>query len=93
MENTTHQKSSIWYILAGILSIFVGFYAMGRPGLATLAVTQVVGIIALASGLVLFLAAVFGKAGNTGFTIFSRRFCASLSGCSSYPTCSKACSS
>lgn len=62
MENTTHQKSSVWYILGGILSIFVGFYAMGRPGLATLAVTQVVGIIALASGIVLFLAAVFGKA-------------------------------
>ena len=62
MENTTHQHSRIWYILGGILSIFIGFYAMGRPGLATLAVTQVVGIIALASGIVLFFAAVFGKA-------------------------------
>jgi uncharacterized membrane protein HdeD (DUF308 family) len=62
MEQTSHQSSRIWYILGGILSIFVGFYAMGRPGLATVAVTQVVGIIALASGLVLFFAAVFGKA-------------------------------
>lgn len=62
MENTTHHQSRIWYILGGILSILVGFYAMNRPGLATLAVTQVVGIIALASGVVLFLAAVFGKA-------------------------------
>jgi len=62
MENTSHQSSRIWYIVGGILSIFVGFYAMGRPGLATVAVTQVVGIIALASGLVLFFAAVFGKA-------------------------------
>ena len=62
MENTTHQKSSIWYVLGGILSIFVGFYAMNRPGLATLAITQVVGIIALASGIVLFFAAIFGKA-------------------------------
>lgn len=62
MENTSHQASRIWYVLGGILSIFVGFYAMGRPGLATLAVTQVVGIIALASGIVLFFAAVFGKA-------------------------------
>lgn len=62
METTTHQTSRIWYILGGILSIFVGFFAMGRPGLATLAVTQVVGIIALASGIVLFLAAIFGKA-------------------------------
>lgn len=62
MENTTHQKSSIWYVLGGILSVFVGFYAMNRPGLATLAITQVVGIIALASGIVLFFAAIFGKA-------------------------------
>jgi len=62
MENTTHQRSSIWYVLGGILSIFVGFYAMNRPGLATLAITQVVGIIALASGIVLFFAAIFGKA-------------------------------
>jgi uncharacterized membrane protein HdeD (DUF308 family) len=62
MENTTHQSSRIWYILGGILSIFVGIYAMNRPGLATVAVTQVVGIIALASGLVLLLAAIFGKA-------------------------------
>ena len=62
MENTTHQSSRVWYVLGGILSIFVGFYAMGRPGLATVALTQVVGIIALASGVVLFFAAVFGKA-------------------------------
>ena len=62
MENTTHHHSRIWYILGGILSILVGFYAMGRPGLATLAVTQGVGIIALASGLVLLFAAIFGKA-------------------------------
>lgn len=62
MENTTHQSSRIWYILGGILSIFVGIYAMNRPGLATLAITQVVGIIALASGIVLFFAAIFGKA-------------------------------
>lgn len=62
MENTTHHQSRIWYILGGILSILVGIYAMNRPGLATLAVTQVVGIIALASGIVIFFAAVFGKA-------------------------------
>ncbi len=62
MENTTHQSSRIWYVLGGILSIFVGIYAMNRPGLATLAITQVVGIIALASGIVLFFAAIFGKA-------------------------------
>lgn len=61
-QNTPHSSSRIWYILGGILSIFVGLYAMNRPGLATLAVTQVVGILALASGIVLLFAAIFGKA-------------------------------
>ena len=60
--NPAHSSSRIWYILGGILSIFVGLYAMNRPGLATFAVAQVVGILALASGIVLFFAAVFGKA-------------------------------
>lgn len=90
MENTTHQHSRIWYIIGGILSILIGIYAMNRPGMATLAVTQVVGIIALASGIVLFFAAVFGKARQHRLFDFSRRCCASLSGCSWSPTCSKA---
>ena len=62
MENTMHHKSRVWYVLGGFLSILVGFYAMGRPGLATFAVTQVVGIIALASGIVLLFAALFSQA-------------------------------
>lgn len=64
MDNVSQPSTAgrIWYILGGILSIFVGFFAIGRPGVAALAVTQVVGIIALASGLVLFFAALFGKA-------------------------------
>lgn len=66
METTStqspHAASRIWYTLGGILSIFVGFYAMNRPGLATLVVAKVVGILVLASGIVLFMSAVFGKA-------------------------------
>lgn len=65
MDNTStpaHASSRIWYIIGGILSVFIGFYAMNRPGLATLAVTKAVGILLLASGIVLFFAAVFGKA-------------------------------
>lgn len=66
METTSaqspHAASRIWYTLGGILSIFVGFYAMNRPGLATLVVAKVVGILVLASGIVLFISAVFGKA-------------------------------
>ena len=60
--NPPHSSSRIWYILGGIFSIFVGLYAMNRPGMATLAITQVIGILSLASGMFIFLAAVFGKA-------------------------------
>ncbi len=65
MDNTStpaHASSRIWYVIGGILSIIVGFYAINRPGLASLAVTKVVGILLLASGIVLFFAAIFGKA-------------------------------
>lgn len=57
-----HAAGRIWYILGGILCIFVGCYAIGRPGLAALAITQVIGIFTLVSGFFLFFAAVFGKA-------------------------------
>lgn len=62
MENTTHQSSRIWYILGGILSVFVGLYAISLPLLATVLVVKVIAVIALASGLVLFVSAIFGRA-------------------------------
>ena len=62
MDNTTHQSSRIWYILGGILSILVGFYAMSLPLLATVLVVKVIAVVALASGLVLFVSAMFGRA-------------------------------
>ncbi len=61
MDNTTHQSSRIWYILGGILSILVGFYAMSLPLLATVLVVKVIAVVALASGLVLFVSAMFGR--------------------------------
>ena len=62
MENTTHQSSRIWYVLGGILSVFAGLYAISLPLLATVVVVKVIAVVALASGLVLFVAAVFGRA-------------------------------
>lgn len=66
MENTSapsqHAAGRIWYVLGGILCIFVGFYAIGRPGLAALAITQVIGIFTLVSGVFLLFSALFGKA-------------------------------
>lgn len=62
METTSHHAGRIWYILGGILSVFVGLYAVSLPLLATVLVVKVIAIIALASGLVLFVSAVFGRA-------------------------------
>ncbi len=66
MENTNtppaHSVGRIWYVLGGILSIFVGFYAIGRPGLAAIAITQVIGAFTLVSGVFLLSAALFGQA-------------------------------
>lgn len=66
MENTSspirHGANKAWYVLGGILSVFVGFYAISLPWLATVLVVKVIAVLALASGLVLFVSAVFGKA-------------------------------
>lgn len=65
MENTqpsSHAAGRIWYVIGGVISIIVGFYAIGRPGLAAIAITQVIGIFSLVSGAFLLAAALFGKA-------------------------------
>jgi len=48
-------------ILGGILSILVGFSAMGSPMLASFALGRFLGIFALVSGIISFLLAIFGK--------------------------------
>jgi uncharacterized membrane protein HdeD (DUF308 family) len=57
-----HSVGRIWYVLGGILSVFVGFYAIGRPGMAAIAITQFIGIFIVVSGVFLLVAAVFGRA-------------------------------
>lgn len=52
----------IWYVLGGIVCILVGFFAIGRPGLAALAITQLIGAFILVSGAFLLFTALFGKA-------------------------------
>lgn len=50
-----------WLILGGMLSILVGFSAMGSPMLASFALARFLGIFALVSGIISFLLAIFGK--------------------------------
>ena len=50
-----------WLIVGGILSILVGFSAMGSPMLASFALARFLGVFALVSGIISFLLALFGK--------------------------------
>lgn len=55
-------KGRTWYFVGGGLCALVGLFAILRPGAATVAIEQFLGIIFIASGLALLLSALFGKA-------------------------------
>jgi len=55
-------KGRTWYFVGGGLSALVGVFAILRPGAATFAIEQFLGIIFIASGLALLLSALLGKA-------------------------------
>ncbi len=57
----TLSQSRGWLIVGGILSIFVGFLAMGSPYLFSLVIAQFLGIFALVSGVIALFVAIFGK--------------------------------
>lgn len=65
MSETTHaatlSKSRGWLIFSGILSIFVGFFAIGSPLLFSVVIAQLIGIFALVSGIIALFLAIFGK--------------------------------
>ncbi len=65
-----HSVGRVWYVIGGVVSILVGFYAIGRPGLAAIAITQLIGIFTLVSGVFLFFPAVFGRAHQHRFLDF-----------------------
>ncbi len=50
-----------WLIFGGILSILVGFSAIGSPLLYSLLLARFLGIFALVSGVISLLLAIFGK--------------------------------
>ncbi|MBE2203246.1 MAG: HdeD family acid-resistance protein [Chthoniobacterales bacterium] len=62
------SKSRGWLIIGGLLSIFVGFSAIGSPLLFSLVITQFLGLFALISGIISLGLAIFGK--HTGHRIF-----------------------
>lgn len=69
MDSTPAPSDSIrafsaskgWLIAGGILSIFVGFAAIGSPLVFSLVIAQFLGIFALVSGVISLFLAIFGK--------------------------------
>jgi uncharacterized membrane protein HdeD (DUF308 family) len=55
------SQSRGWLIAGGILSIFVGFLAMGSPWAFSFVIAQLIGIFALVSGMIALCLAIFGK--------------------------------
>jgi len=55
------SKSRGWLIAGGILSIFVGFSAIGSPLVFSLVIAQFLGAVALVSGIIALGLAIFGK--------------------------------
>ncbi|MFZ4682132.1 MAG: HdeD family acid-resistance protein [Terrimicrobiaceae bacterium] len=51
-----------WYFLGGGLCVLVGLFSIVRPGIASFAIEQFLGLVFIASGIVLLLSAIFGKA-------------------------------
>ena len=56
-----HAGGKVWFYLSGVLSLVVGFVAIARPGLASVALTQLIGIFCVVSGVFLLGSALFGK--------------------------------
>ena len=55
------SQSRGWLIFSGLLSIFVGFVAMGSPLLFSVVIAQLLGIFALVSGVISLFLAIFTK--------------------------------
>jgi uncharacterized membrane protein HdeD (DUF308 family) len=56
-----NEQSRGWQITGAILSLFLGLLALSSPLLFSLLIVQLLGVFALASGLISLFLAVFGK--------------------------------
>lgn len=55
-------KGRSWYLIGGAFSAIIGVLAIARPGIASVAIEQVIGIFLIVSGVALLLSAIFGRA-------------------------------
>ena len=61
---STLPKSRTWLIIGGILSLLIGFAAIASPLLFSFLIAQMLGFLALGSGLISLLMALFSKEAN-----------------------------
>lgn len=55
------SSSRGWFLFGGVLSLLVGVFAIGAPGLFSFVLTQLIGALCLVSGVISLFQALFGK--------------------------------
>ena len=70
-EEAAEAISSLWWILLvrGILLVVLGGYALFRPGMTAVTLTQIVGVFVILDGILAIVAALIGEAYSAGWTI------------------------
>jgi uncharacterized membrane protein HdeD (DUF308 family) len=69
-ERVAESLGRLWWLpmLRGLLLIILGGYALFRPGMTALALTQVVGIFVIADGILAIVAGILGQAPSRFWT-------------------------
>jgi uncharacterized membrane protein HdeD (DUF308 family) len=61
ITTTSQSPSKAWLLIGGVLSILVGFFAIGAPALFSYVITAFIGALCLVSGVIGLFQALFGK--------------------------------
>lgn len=62
ISEADRTQGKFWFLLTGGLSILAGMVAIGWPTMASVAITQFIGAMALVTGVFLLFSALFGRA-------------------------------
>jgi uncharacterized membrane protein HdeD (DUF308 family) len=70
-QQVAEAIGSLWWLplLRGVMLIILGGYALFRPGMTVVALTQVVGIFVIADGILAIVAGILGQTPSRGWTI------------------------
>jgi len=68
-SKSNSSQGRLWFILGGVVTMIFGFLAIGRPGMATFAIEQLLGIFCLVSGIILLISALYDRAGHRFFEL------------------------